>query len=65
MHYGKRGMKRTTSNHTDYPIQLNNEGEYVGGYEALWSLVSHSNQRNYNELFQYTLLAIYLLKMLK
>ncbi len=64
VHYGKRGLSRTGSN-SDHHVVTAEDGAYIGGYEALYQLVSHSNKRNYNEKFQYTLLAIYLLKLLK
>ena len=63
VHYGKRGLSRTGN--SDHHMSVGEDGTYIGGYEALYQLVCHTNKRNYNEKFQYTLLAIYLLKIMK
>ena len=57
----EKGAKLQTPLH----LLVDNRGNYVGGFDALYDLVTHTNHRSNNELFQYTLLAIYLLKILK
>ena len=39
-------------------------GVYMGGYVSLYNLLSHSEHRSHNDLFQYSLLAVFLLTVL-
>jgi len=41
-------------------LSTNASGVYLGGYVSLYGLLSHSESRSPNELFQYTLLAVWL-----
>ena len=47
------------------PILVNGESVYTGGYENIHTLMTHSELRNPHELFQYSLLSVFLLKMLE
>ena len=42
----------------------NSTGVYLGGYVSLYGLLSHSESRSPAELFQYTLLAVWLTDLL-
>lgn len=57
----EKGLKLQTPLH----LLVDSKGYYVGGFDSLFDLVTHSEKRSQNELFQYTLLSIYLLKILK
>ena len=57
----EKGIKLQTPLH----LLVDGRGNYVGGFDALFDLVTHSSDRSHNELFQYTLLAVYILKILK
>jgi len=46
-------------------VLVDTSGEYIGGYEALLDLVGHSSGRNENEMFQYTLMAVYMSNILR
>ena len=45
-------------------LSINSSGVYIGGYVSLYSLLSHSESRSPAELFQYTLLAVWLTDLL-
>ncbi|KAK2155570.1 hypothetical protein LSH36_236g00004 [Paralvinella palmiformis] len=40
-------------------------GTYMGGYMGLYNLLTHANDRSRNDLFQFTVLAVYLLEILE
>jgi len=45
-------------------LSINASGVYLGGYVSLYGLLSHSESRSPAELFQYTLLAVWLTDIL-
>ena len=58
-------LSRRTGDRAANKVLVDSKGEYVGNYEALLDLVGNSTLRNENEMFQYTLLAVYMLLVLK
>ena len=64
--YTSSSENSRASDHTKkLPILVNGESIYTGGYENLYTLMTHSHLRNSHELFQYSLLSVFLLKILE
>ena len=62
-----RHKKNPNSNNADAQKSLftDSHGVYRGGYIGLYNLLTHSNRRARNDQLQYTILAVYVLKIVE
>lgn len=58
-------LQRRVCNRDGTKIMVDSRNKYEGKYEALLDMVGHSSERNPNEMFQYTILTLFILKILK
>jgi len=59
-----RRNPKSSSDALRQSLSTNSSGVYLGGYVSLYGLLSHSESRSPAELFQYTLLAVWLTDLL-
>jgi len=59
-----RRNPKSSSDVLSQSLFTNSSGVYLGGYVSLYSLLAHSESRAPAELFQYTLLAVWLTDLL-
>lgn len=58
-------LSRRSGSRNNHRVLIDEDGVYIGGYESLLDLVGNSSHRHSNEMFQYTILTIFLIKVLK
>lgn len=58
-------LQRRVCNRDGTKIMVDSNNRYECKYEALLDMVGHSSERNSNEMFQYTILTLFILKILK